>query len=417
MTNDTSPVPPATPRTLEEVGPTEALPSARMIHDSAQALDPMGDGERQATDGIKKNYAKVGSGRPSSLLYTYGPGAIMDLPHFTVMPAGLDDWDRVWARRDGIPTIHAPRLLEVVRMMLGNQVGELRPFPRQPNLTAFSREGSDLGVPARVFPQWMRCTGCDRLAPISSFNYRNTHPFRTDEAIFEHEQCTGRRRRSATPPGGRAKRGRRPVVTARYLLACPDGHLDEFPYDWWVHEGAHCPKATDSPPLYMIDHSGGRGASATIRCGACEAQRPMNQAQGETGRARLPRCRGRFPHLDGFAPDGCRLEARLMLVGASNLWFPALTSIIDMPRLDPAERARDDADRIRVALGEQLAEFAGQLNVLRALLKDKVDVVAMSDDELAALIVLGAAPVEGLMRRSGSSCRRSVSRGLGVVRC
>jgi len=29
----------------------------------------------------------------------------------------------------------------------------------------------------------------------------------------------------------------------------------------------------------------------------------------------------------------------------------------------------------------------------------------------------GAAPVEGLMRRSGSSCPRSVSRGLGVVRC
>jgi len=33
------------------------------------------------------------------------------------------------------------------------------------------------------------------------------------------------------------------------------------------------------------------------------------------------------------------------------------------------------------------------------------------------VIQLGAAPVEGLMRRSGSSCRRSVSRGLGVVRC
>ena len=26
---------------------------------------------------------------PSSLLYTYGPGAIMDLPGFSVMPAGL----------------------------------------------------------------------------------------------------------------------------------------------------------------------------------------------------------------------------------------------------------------------------------------------------------------------------------------
>ena len=160
------------------------------MHDPSNALDPLGDGERQAAQGIKKNYAKVGSGRPSSLLYTYGPGAIMDLPHFTVMPSGLDDWEHIWARRDGIPTIHAPALLEVVRMLLGHQVQELRPFPQQPSTTAYSREGSDLGVPARVFPQWMRCTGCDRLAPISVFDYKNTSPFRPDEALFEHSTAT-----------------------------------------------------------------------------------------------------------------------------------------------------------------------------------------------------------------------------------
>ena len=71
-------------------------------------LDPLGDAEAQAEAGTKKNFAKVGSARPSSLLYTYGPGAIVDLPQFTVMPAGLDDWERIWARRDGIPRVHAP---------------------------------------------------------------------------------------------------------------------------------------------------------------------------------------------------------------------------------------------------------------------------------------------------------------------
>lgn len=369
-----------------------------LVPEPSRPLDPMGDGARMAEAGVKKNYAKVGSARPSSLLYTYGPGAIMDLPHFTVMPSGLDDWDAVWKRRDGIPTIHAPRLLEVVRMMLGPQVAELRPFPRQPNLSMFSREGSDLGVPARVFPQWMRCTGCDRLAPISSFSYRNTHPFRTDEAIFEHEGCRGKRRAEstgATKAAAAPRKGRRqPVVTARYLLACPDGHLDEFPYDWWVHDGARCSVASDSPALYMTDHNGGRGASATIHCRSCEAKRPMNQAQGQAGKERLPQCRGRLPHLDGFVPGGCANEARLMLVGAANLWFPAVQSIIDMPRLDPAEKARDDADRLRVALGDQLVEFGTQLNVIRALLRDKVDVSELSDSELGTLIALAKAPGE-----------------------
>ena len=53
-------------------------------------------------------------------------------------------------------------------------------------------EGSDLGVPARVFPQWLRCTGCDLLARVAQFDYRNTHPYRTDLACFEHVKCTGR---------------------------------------------------------------------------------------------------------------------------------------------------------------------------------------------------------------------------------
>lgn len=370
-----------------------------VIYDDNQPLDPLGDADRLADGGTKKNYAKVGSARPTSLLYTYGPGAIMDLPHFTVMPAGLDDWDRIWARRDGIPTIHAPALLDVVRMMLGGQVRELRRFPHQPNRTAFSREGADLGVPARVFPQWMRCTGCDRLAPISAFNYRNTSPYRPDEAAFEHSPCYGRPRASqgATRSTGTARSGkgrRQPAVTARYLLACPDGHLDEFPYGWWVHEGGTCPRAADSPVLKMIDHTAGRGASATISCESCGVKRPMNEAQGEAGRAKLPQCRGRLPHLDAFAKGGCPKETRLMLVGASNLWFPAYQSIIVMPRLDPADRARDDAHRIAIALGDKLEKYAGQIDIIRDLLDGKVDVTAMSDRELARLIDIAQQPPE-----------------------
>ena len=73
------------------------------IYDETQAVNPLGDAEQAQAKQAKHNRAKVGSGRPSSLLYTYGPGAIMDLPQFTIMPTGLDDWDQVWRRRDGEP--------------------------------------------------------------------------------------------------------------------------------------------------------------------------------------------------------------------------------------------------------------------------------------------------------------------------
>lgn len=339
-------------------------------------LDPLGDVEDLQSKGAKKNYARVGSSRPSSLIYTYGPGAIMDLPNFTVMPGCLNDWDRVYAKRDGEPpTIHAPRLLEAARTVLRHRVDELRSFPWQPQLGFRRDEGRDLGVPCRVFPQWLRCTGCDRLAPLTNFEYGNTHPFRTDEAKFEHGNCPGRR-------GDKRRRAR--AVPARYLLACVEGHLDEFPYGLWVHHGQACPEAQAGTALKMIEGTAGRGAMATIQCAACGAKRPMGEAQGEAGRAKLPTCRGRHPHLDAF-DESCGLETHLMLVGASNLWFPVIQSIIAMP-LDSGERKADLADRIRLALGDKLAKYASDLEVVRDLLDGKVDVGTLSDADLAEAV-------------------------------
>ena len=35
---------------------------------------------------------KIGDMRPSQLLYTFGVGAIVELPNLSVMVMGLDDW-------------------------------------------------------------------------------------------------------------------------------------------------------------------------------------------------------------------------------------------------------------------------------------------------------------------------------------
>ncbi len=364
---------------------TAKLTETRFLYDASNAVDPLGDAERESDEGRKHNRAKVGSGRPSSLLYTYGPGAIMDLPQFTIMPSGLDDWDRIWRRRDGIPQIRAPRLRQAVAMLLRSRDIQLRPYPWQAKKMSLSTEGNDLGVPARVFPQWLRCTGCDMLGVVAQFDYRNTHPYRTDLACFEHTRCTGR-------AGDRTRRPtRRTAVPARYLLACVDGHLDEFPYDRWVHQGQRCDKA-EFPALKMVDRTAGKGASAVIRCESCGARRPMNEAQGEAGRQKLPRCRGRHPHLDAFEPGGCGKETRLMLVGASNLWFPATHSIIVMPE-SSEERKSDLADQIRTALGEKLAKYRDNLSFLRDLLDDKVDVTDLSNAELAEAVAEASAPL------------------------
>jgi hypothetical protein len=48
----------------------------------------------------------VGQVRPSQLLWTYGPGALIDLPNLSVITMGLDRWDI-----DRCPPVEEARLL------------------------------------------------------------------------------------------------------------------------------------------------------------------------------------------------------------------------------------------------------------------------------------------------------------------
>ena len=347
-----------------------------IVDGGGPTLDPLGDAEAANI----KNRAKVGSARPSSLLYTYGPGSIMDLPGFSVMPAGLDDWDRIWARRDSIPTIVEPRLLDVVRLHLGPQVDSLRPYPWQAKQGVSAKEGSDLGVPARVFPQWLRCTGCDFLGPVSRFHYENTHPYRPDKAQFVHRNCPGRGRTS-----GSGKRERQ-AIPAPHLLTCTNGHLDEFPYSLWVHRGKPCAVAP-APDLKMRDASIGKSSGARVECASCGLTRGMTEAQGAGGRDKLPqKCRGRHPHLDIFEKN-CLARPSLILMGASNLWFPSTQSIIVLPRTEVEEKGVL-ADRLRSSLGlEKIAKYASNLEVFRDFAETAgVDLRAWDNPDLAALI-------------------------------
>ena len=75
-----------------------------------------------------KNRSKVGAVRPSALLYTSGIGATVDLPHLSVMPHGLDAWQRYYDRRAGGAAVLLPRLDGSVQ----THDGSLLPGRRRP---------------------------------------------------------------------------------------------------------------------------------------------------------------------------------------------------------------------------------------------------------------------------------------------
>jgi hypothetical protein len=234
-------------------------------------------------------------------MFTDGVGGLLELPNFSVLVRGLDEWN--YSRMPERPVIPEPRLLAAVRSELSPAVGELRAAPwlegqsEDPNGPV-----GQVGVPVIPFPAWFRCTRCNQLQSLESgaFSFTNLVASRPFEAQFLHKNCA-RKDRYAVP--------------ARFLVTCLKATWTSSRTPGSSTTGGACPHAT-YPALTMIDQGRQQAADVTIRCASCGESRNMINAQGEQGMQNLPACRGRHPHLGTFTE--CDEPSRLLILGASN---------------------------------------------------------------------------------------------------
>lgn len=277
---------------------------------------------------ITNDRTPIGEVRPSQLLWTYGPGALIDLPSLSVVTLGIDKWEK-----DRCQPILEARLLAAVRQVLGPQVESLRmpPFQTSDIVDAWSAE-ANIGVPVRPFPRWMRCVKCGLLSPydVGLFEIKENR-FRPERTRFVHKSCRGSK---GDQPAKDAD-----AVPARFLLACRDGHLDDFPWHYFVHGGNMSCKGT----LRFFESGASlQTENLWVKCDACVASRSMAHAFGKAGKENLPGCRGRHPHLDHFDNE-CKEEPRVVLLGATNSWFPITLSALAIPQTkDPLSQLIQD---------------------------------------------------------------------------
>jgi hypothetical protein len=246
----------------------------------------------------------AGKIRRSFAVSTFAPGAIVDLrgeggaPLSAVM-AGLECWEEEKADKR-IWMIFEPRLqrkLKVKRFQLP---------PVSDDDDASYAKHPLLGV---RFPTWLQCPGCSEL--------REANGWSSDlgKAGLYCQRCT------ANATGNKKKW----VIPVRFVVACARGHLDEFPWHWWVKHKMQC---TQKAPLKLEARAAGL-AGLHLLCTGCAAERSMDGIFSKDGLKGIC-CAGRRPWLRS-KPEECGEAVRVLQRGASNLHFPIIESALTIP--------------------------------------------------------------------------------------
>ena len=249
----------------------------------------------------------IGKLRRSGLIGTFGPGAIVDFrvkdAAVSGIVAGLEEWDRNFPPPSTANPQHTtePRLMRRLKIPISG-------FRLPPVLSdQEARELPNLRLIAAEFPKWMQCPQCDRISenfpkrPNSASRYCPHHDGADD--IY--------------------------VIPVRFVMACERGHLDEFPWHFWVQHRKGC--NNHHGDLFLKSTSAGL-AGLDLSCQECGSSRTMEGIFSEETWNNFGRgCRGRRPWLAAPDEKDCDKVLRAVQRGATNLYFPVTLSSLDIP--------------------------------------------------------------------------------------
>jgi hypothetical protein len=239
--------------------------------------------------------------RRSQLITTFGPGALVDLPKYSVLVSGLEGWSP-----NGREEIHEPRLVEKLRLVLGSN--DLRLY--SPPIDTDAPGLSPTGITAWQFPEWFITqdwVDCGQGPDVRSRML--VHRMALDRGKVED-----------------SNRKKHSVVPVRFVRACRKGHIGDI--DWFSF--VHSPAKNCKRQLWIDEHgTSGDLAEVWIRC-ECGDRRAMSQAARIELRA-LGNCQGDRPWLGPFSKESCGEPNRLLVRTASNAYFPQTMSVISLP--------------------------------------------------------------------------------------
>ena len=279
--------------------------------------------------------------RRSQAISPFGIGALVDFPGpVSLVHAGLD----AWPYKETEPAHREFRIDDEKRLSqrLGVDYFVQPPDFRQPERGQDAAQANvNLKLPFLRFPLWHVCPRCGRMH-LAQYHH-NTAP-----------TCKG-------PVGSGAGRGKehppRKTVQVRFVAACKNGHLQDFPWLEWLFKQPNPSWEPDGTTRWLRLRSTGSASLTGVEVAAEQwssngeitiiEKRTLGGAfhgdassDSNTAFTRIGvKCEGHNPALgigkNGARPlPGCGQEIYPLLRGASNLYFPQVVSSIYIPDID-----------------------------------------------------------------------------------
>lgn len=242
----------------------------------------------------------VGDIRKSQLITTFGVGSIVDFKDDTVIIASTDDWDY---NPNNEEEIEKRKIFNENLSVITDAEYFLMPRTAQ-STNSFSKGKNIISY---VFPEKLHCSRCGNIYDFRELDVKNRH---------RCPQCKNN------------------LNASRFIVVCAHGHMDDFPYDWWVHGGKPCPSGVKSPRIKMINiYNRTDIDSLRLECTECKTTRSMVQAFSNNALSDFP-CTCKHPHFkDPYARAqyGCHDKMRVRLRSASGVYFPITKSALLIP--------------------------------------------------------------------------------------
>lgn len=247
----------------------------------------------------------VGEVRENQLLTSFGIGSIVDFVKDTVIISGVDHWKQ----DDNLRIYH--------RNLAGLTGVEYFLKPYTSNTTGFTGRSAD--VPSYIFPEKLYCPQCKTFIDWSERQYADKK---------EKRQCFLSRN---------GKICKTPLLAARFVVICNNGHMEDFPYSWWIHRNQPCSSGKQNPRISMFN-VGNRSdiESLYLKCNDCGKTAGMSGAfsefafSGDEGYC----CSNHHPHLEHWQKkneEPCTERLKTMLRTSSAVYFPVNMSALSIP--------------------------------------------------------------------------------------